>query len=280
MSFAGNYTGPYWSDGTIQPSVEWGASDPQSDLDFLSRQHDSAYAHFKDRGHREAADRLYKAEADKLVGRFPELAGKAVLYGNYAGRQASQLAKDVGMFGGLPGLIKFGVGNIVNAQKMLNGTYLKKETEAVQKYYSSDPKLVRVGLSTDRKQTTNGIQSGENVDLHRMKPTVDKPRQAMNVGVRAEIAAEEPPPRKGGVLKKEVQSKVNEPPPPAFEFKLSKAAKRQAKKLNNYQILQQAAQTKKKLLEIPKWDWRGYRGREQKIRKKYLKTNKVACSCE
>jgi len=138
--FSGNYTGPYWSDGKFQTSVEFGGSTPQSELDKLSRLHDSAYAHWPDRAHREAADEIYNEQAHKLASQFPELAGNLVLYGNYGARQAKQLASDFTSYGGLPGLIKFGVTNLYNANKMVNGTYLSKEKSDVSAFYNTDPK--------------------------------------------------------------------------------------------------------------------------------------------
>ena len=62
----GNYVGPYWSDGKLQSSVEWGTANPIDELDNLARQHDAAYAHWTDRAHREAADKLFADEAQKL----------------------------------------------------------------------------------------------------------------------------------------------------------------------------------------------------------------------
>jgi hypothetical protein len=143
----GNYTGPYWSDGKIQPSVEFGESEPQSELDALSRLHDTAYAHYKDRAHREAADAIYAREAKKLVGKFPELAGNVVQYGNYTGRQATKLASDVGQFSFIPGLgpvyglAKFAIGNILDSQKRIDGTHLAKELKHIEQLYARDPML-------------------------------------------------------------------------------------------------------------------------------------------
>lgn len=151
--YTGNYTGPYWSDGKLQTSVEFGTAEPQSQLDALSRLHDTAYAHYSDREHREAADMWYNTEAKKLAGQFPELAGSVVLYGNYTSRQASQLASDIGKFSFLPGLgaiygaAKFVGTNLVNSQKMINGTYLKKEKQDVLKLFETDPALQRKPIS-------------------------------------------------------------------------------------------------------------------------------------
>jgi hypothetical protein len=145
--YTGNYTGPYWSNGKIQPSVEWGDQDPQNELDYLSRQHDSAYAKFPDEKHREAADRIYNEEAQKLAKKFPSLAGNLVLYGNYTKRAASRTASNfgngmriAGLAGGLGGLIYTAAGNIIDANKMINGTYLSKETNDVKEYFKTDPR--------------------------------------------------------------------------------------------------------------------------------------------
>lgn len=144
MEYIGEYTGPYWSNGKLQESVEWGDKDPKSQLDWLSRQHDSAYAHFKDSRHREAADLLYMREAKKLAGRYPELAGNLVGYGNYAGRQLSKLGSDVAFSTKLTGnpilgLVKYGVSGIVDSAKRINGTYLRNETSDIEKFYKTDP---------------------------------------------------------------------------------------------------------------------------------------------
>ena len=145
-AYSGNYTGPYWSDGKFQESVAFGEADPKSELDALARLHDTAYAVYKDRAHREAADEIFNTEAKKLVGKFPHLAGDLVLYGNYAHRQAKQLVSDttalpfLGMPGALLGAVKFAGTNFINANKMINGTYLKKEKADVEALYARDPK--------------------------------------------------------------------------------------------------------------------------------------------
>ncbi len=54
------YTGPYWSDGKIQSSVEFGESFTPTYLAYNSRLHDSAFAHFQDDRHRTAADWIYR----------------------------------------------------------------------------------------------------------------------------------------------------------------------------------------------------------------------------
>ncbi len=131
------YTGPYISDNKFQTSVEFGEHEALSELAYLSRMHDTAYAHWKDRDHREAADQLYNERAQQIVGRFPHLAGNAVMYGNYAKRQFEDAASYATF--GLPGLVYWGAKNMYNQNKMLNGTYLKKEKDAVLQLYSRDP---------------------------------------------------------------------------------------------------------------------------------------------
>lgn len=90
-----NYTGPYWSDGRFQTSVEFGESKPTSELDAASRLHDSAYARFGDQQHRRAADVIY-AETTNDIGGASAFVGQAVKYGNYAINAASELSRDVG----------------------------------------------------------------------------------------------------------------------------------------------------------------------------------------
>lgn len=148
----GNYVGPYWSDGKIQSSVVWGNKEPTDALDALARQHDAAYAHYKDRPHREAADALFAEEARKLTQKYgkgwaadPKVAATLVQYGNYATRQAAKLGEYTkygtgGMVGNLIGAARFGIGNLLDAGKMVTGTYLKQEKNDVSKFYGTDPK--------------------------------------------------------------------------------------------------------------------------------------------
>ena len=150
----GNYVGPYWSDGKTQSSVEWGNKEPTDALDDLARKHDAAYAHYKDRPHREAADALFAEEARKLTQKYgkgwaadPKVAATLVQYGNYATRQAAKLGEYTkygtsGIAGNLIGAGRFVIGNLLDANKMVNGTYLKQERNDVQKFYGTDPKKV------------------------------------------------------------------------------------------------------------------------------------------
>lgn len=141
--FSGNYTGPYWSNGKVQTSVEFGEEIPLSQLDKLSRLHDSAYAKYRDREHREAADILYNRAAQQLAENFPQIAGSIVLYGNYANRQSQRLADNLIHYGPL-GALWFAAQNIADSNRMLNGTYLSKETQEVEDYYRTDPKSGQV----------------------------------------------------------------------------------------------------------------------------------------
>ena len=148
----GNYVGPYWSDGKKQSSIEWGNKEPTDALDNLARNHDAAYAHYKDRPHREAADALFAEEARKLTQKYgkgwaadPKVAATLVQYGNYATRQAAKLGEYTkygtsGIAGNLIGAGRFVVGNLLDAGKMVNGTYLKQERNDVLKFYGTDPK--------------------------------------------------------------------------------------------------------------------------------------------
>lgn len=148
----GNYVGPYWSNGVQQSSVEWGNKEPIDALDALARQHDSAYAKFSDRPHREAADAIFAQEARKLTQVYgkgwaadPKVAAALVQYGNYTQRQIKQLGEYTnygtkGMVGNIIGAVRFGVGNLLNAGKMVNGTYLKQEKDDIEKYFQTDPK--------------------------------------------------------------------------------------------------------------------------------------------
>nr|WRQ64775.1 hypothetical protein [Sobelivirales sp.]WRQ64841.1 hypothetical protein [Sobelivirales sp.] len=150
----GNYVGPYWSDGKVQSSVVWGNREPTDALDDLARKHDAAYAHYKDRPHREAADALFAEEARKLTQKYgkgwaadPKVAATLVQYGNYAQRQAAKLGEYTkygtsGIAGNLIGAGRFVIGNLLDAGKMVNGTYLKQERNDVLKFYGTDPKKV------------------------------------------------------------------------------------------------------------------------------------------
>ena len=145
--YAGNYTGPYWSDGKFQESVDFGESDPQFELDYLAYLHDTAYARYKDSAHREAADQLFNERAKELVGKYPHLAGNLVEYGNMGGRQTTKFLNRLkqgfavgGLAGLLGGAIYFQGENMIEANQRMKGTYLKKERDELNKLYEQDPK--------------------------------------------------------------------------------------------------------------------------------------------
>lgn len=122
-----NYTGPYWSDGKVQSSVEFGTAIPTSLLDEQSRLHDSAYAKFKDQHQLlTAADYIYN-ENTKNLGVLGKVAGFAVLYGNHTQRSIN------GLFdGNIPG-----VTNSIRLQDWLENK--EKYIKQVKDYYETDP---------------------------------------------------------------------------------------------------------------------------------------------
>ncbi len=140
---SGNYVGPYWSDGTLQESVEWGDKPALNELDELARQHDAAYAHYKDERHREAADALFADAAYKLKGKYgdkwaedPKVAATLVKYGNYAARKAAKLPQYASL-GGL-GILKYGYDHVKEMTQRLDGSYLNKEKSDVQRFYDAE----------------------------------------------------------------------------------------------------------------------------------------------
>lgn len=186
--YVGNYTGPYWSNGKVQSSVEWGDETPQNALDALSRQHDSAYKRFPDEAHRMAADKIYNEEAQKLKQKFPSLAGNLVLYGNYAQRSASKTASNAangfklfGLPGLLGGLIYTAAGNMVTANKMLDGKYLNTELKDVRDYYSTDPlkkNFEGIGRPKGFNEPTKGSIDVSKVALPKGGPTIKDVKNA------------------------------------------------------------------------------------------------------
>ncbi len=141
---SGNYVGPYWSDGKVQESVEWGDSPALHALDDLARQHDAAYARYKDDKHREAADMIFAQEAKKLKEKYgskwaddPRIAARLVEYGNFTARTVKKLVRAAPY--GLPGLLAYQVGNMVDNYKRIKGTYLKNEQSELKKFYETDP---------------------------------------------------------------------------------------------------------------------------------------------
>ncbi len=76
-----NYIGPYWSDGQFQSSVAYGRLRPRNRIDYAARYHDTAYALYKDKRHRRAADKVFH-DAVSREGRIGETLGDAVWFGN------------------------------------------------------------------------------------------------------------------------------------------------------------------------------------------------------
>nr|WPR18096.1 MAG: PLA2 protein [Chemarfal virus 35] len=143
---SGNYVGPYWSNGKVQTSVEWGDKPALNELDALARQHDAAYAHYKDEKHREAADAIFAEEARKLKKKYgsklagdPQLAAAFVEYGNHTTRQIKKLANS-GIF--VPGLgplavLKYGYDHVKEFTSRIKGTHLKNEKLDVRQFYAN-----------------------------------------------------------------------------------------------------------------------------------------------
>jgi hypothetical protein len=130
-----NYTGPFLSNGQFQSSVAFGDVPPSSQLDAISRLHDTAYATFTDFGHRTAADAIYNDEAKQLESLFPQLAGSVVLFGNESARAAANLVG--GLKYGPLGFIVGAAENMYNLHDyMLNEKRYKAEVLAL---YAKDP---------------------------------------------------------------------------------------------------------------------------------------------
>nr|UHS71954.1 MAG: hypothetical protein 2 [Luteoviridae sp.] len=169
---SGNYVGPYWSDGKLQESVEWGDKPALNALDELARRHDAAYAHYKDEKHREAADMLFAEEAKKLKQKYgskwasdPQVAARFVEYGNHTIRQVKDLVK-IGTLGpaALPWLIYKQASNMIDNQKRMKGTYLKKEVGDIRQFYETDPNRKVTPIATETQKKRPGW-TGPTVDL-------------------------------------------------------------------------------------------------------------------
>lgn len=183
MKSQGNYIGPYWSNGKVQSSVRYGGKKPINQLDALARIHDTVYAQYKDRKHREAADLWFAAEAYKLKEKFPDLAADIVVYGNFLQRQASETYESVsagasagGLFGAALGLVYQVAKNVVTMQQRLNGTYLKSEMADVLKVIENDPyKFSNTIGDVDggRLNNVNGKSSGRVNSPSDRVPTTD-----------------------------------------------------------------------------------------------------------
>lgn len=140
-----NYTGPGLSNGLFQNSVEFGTALPTNDLDALARLHDSAYAKYKDRAHRRAADKIFADAAGKIPNSEALLAKNAVRYGNQVKGSFDNLSKRAsqglpfGPVGVLGGLVYGAIENNLDLHDyMINGQKYEKE---VLDYYKTDPHL-------------------------------------------------------------------------------------------------------------------------------------------
>jgi len=157
-----NYTGPYWSNGSVQSSVEFGDLLPTNELDIASRLHDSAYAHYESGSQqRRAADFIYNTEVEALGG-IGKFAGTAVVYGNQIINSAGVLMDDAysgfKIGGPIGGLIGLAVGAIETQLSAIDwaenkGNYIKE----VLAYYNTDPFKDQLGF---RRRTNHVVGNG------------------------------------------------------------------------------------------------------------------------
>jgi len=134
------YTGMYLSDGKFQSSVVFGKTAPNSQLDALSRLHDTAYAYYPDKAHRRVADRLYKEAANKLGDKFADLAGEAVTKGNsfLGGASNLAMASTAGsIFGSIGSLVTNTAKNIFSLNDQLQNE--DKYEKDILNLFSTDP---------------------------------------------------------------------------------------------------------------------------------------------
>lgn len=164
-----NYTGPYWSDGKFQSSVEFGESEPLDALDEASRLHDSAYAHYKDEQHRRAADLIYY-NSTKDLGIKGAAAGSAVLFGNQTLRSGSNLITNGGPT--LPGLVIGGIKNMISLNDWSNNRdkYLRDVTD----YYLTDPRKTNI-LLVDNNIPKWDYNTGVYAEMPEVKTLNDQP---------------------------------------------------------------------------------------------------------
>lgn len=193
---SGNYVGPYWSDGAVQESVEWGDKPALNELDYLARQHDAAYAHYQDARHREAADMLFAKEADKLKGKYgpkladdPRFAAAVVKYGNYAGRKASKLPEYLSM-GGL-GILKYGYDHVKEMTQRIDGTYLNKEMSDILRFQKTDPR-VRSPTGPLGKEPGARVEPASSKTTTKSNPNQDELKKTLN-GVATQSTNLNPP---------------------------------------------------------------------------------------
>jgi hypothetical protein len=268
--YIGNYTGPFWSDGKIQSSVEWGKEDPESQLDFLSRQHDSAYAHYKGQPKMlEAADEIYAENAKKLVGQFPHLAGNLVQYGNYTGRAATKLLNDVKNanmilpgIGTLLGLGKFSIEGMMDNMKRIDGKYLDKEKKAIHAFYATDKKVSPYSTAY------------RNPDEVPMLGSIGKKSESRNL-VPSGNGKTTLPPLNGPAVSPSMPPALNLSAADQASIHHAQLILSQKKKFQKYSALNQAAHqsAKNRVLpvDVPDWNAFGYQGRRKKMLRAKLK---------
>ncbi len=134
------YTGPYWSNGRIQQSVEFGDAFPRTWTGYNSRLHDSAFKHFPDARHRMAADYIYRQSLRLDDTKFGQMVRNMPFIGNNTGF-VMRLLTD-------PKTIPSLVGNVIatHGQEALLLAYvwsgnLDKEIADVLQYYQTDPDI-------------------------------------------------------------------------------------------------------------------------------------------
>lgn len=131
-----NYTGPFWSDGKIQNSVEFGLSPTYDEVDTASRLHDSAFAHFGDARHRRAADKIYQTTLSNVSGFKSALVRNLPLYGNFLGSDLSGLLAPMSFLNAA--LAIYAISELED--EFRQGKY-DKEIADVMKYYTTDPTM-------------------------------------------------------------------------------------------------------------------------------------------
>jgi len=164
---AGNYIGPGWSDGKFQSSVEWGSSEPQSELDLEAYYHDSAYKKFSDEAHRQAADSIFADNAARIKGELPPLARTAVSQGNMLSRSVTRTTRNVasgaalaGVPGAIIGLVYTGLQNLAMANDLLPGKTRDNLRKEVLDYYASDPNARSNNYVTKPSSKTSAKDAG------------------------------------------------------------------------------------------------------------------------
>ncbi len=170
-SWLPDYIGPYISNGKLQESVEFGDIRPTSSAEYHSRLHDSAYAKYKDRAHRRAADYIY----DKSLG---GALGKTVLYGNQVASAASNIfeSSKFGIFGLAYAAIKNQLSVVDWA--MNKDKYIKE----VVAYYATDPfhyTLPKNGEEVGNEIWSNSLQN----EATKERPDVSPAHPSARTGV-------------------------------------------------------------------------------------------------